>query len=237
MRDPSRRGVASYLSELVVIIVGVLVALAVDRWDGGRRDRALEAEYLQALVADLRSDSIQFAQTYLPALAQKDSALALVAPVVRGAPFTGDTLAFLDAVGLGGRLGSTSIFLLARRTTFDELIATGNLGLIRSAELRAALVAFYADVQVESSRLDARKPNYPMAVHAYYPAELRSRRDKPDVVRAFGVDRALKAFRSPDFEAVMDQELNFLYTAQVVMRDMADRTDTLLRTLEGALNR
>lgn len=36
-------------TEFVVIVVGVLVALAADRWNQGRMDTAAEAEYIARL--------------------------------------------------------------------------------------------------------------------------------------------------------------------------------------------
>jgi hypothetical protein len=152
--------------------------------------------------------------------------------VVRGAPLEADTLAFLEAVSQGGRLGSASALTLARRTTFDELIATGNLGIIRSAALRAALVDYYEQARIQSNRLLARVPDYPLAVHAYYPAELRGDRTLDDV-RAFGVRRAVEGFRSSEFEAVMDQEFNYMYMLRPTFDDFVQATNQLLRRLEG----
>jgi hypothetical protein len=44
------------VAEFLVIVVGVLVALGVDQWVQDRQDRALEAEYLERLLADVRYD-------------------------------------------------------------------------------------------------------------------------------------------------------------------------------------
>lgn len=236
MSGISQGKLGHHVSELVIIILGVLIALAVDQWNDGRRERGLEAAYLEALEGDLRSDSVRYADLFLPALATKDSALSAIAPVIRGAPLRGDTLAFLSTVALGGRLGSAQPTGLARRTTFDELIATGNLSLIRAPSLRAALVDHYNQDQIQASRLKARVPDYPMAVHAYYPAELRGER-APGDVRAFGLRRAVEGFRSPQFEAVMDQEFNYMYLARAVMQSMADETNELLRRVESARER
>ena len=230
MSDGAPRGVPAALRELIVIIAGVLVALGVDNWNDDRRDRALEAQYLSALEADLRSDSVDFQRIFLRALIRKDSALTVIAPVVRGAPLEGDTLAFLDAVGLGGLLGTTSPIVLARRATYDELLASGNLSLLRTAELRSALVEHYMNVDVAMQRLRARVADSPLFVHKYSPAEMRDAKT-PEAIRAFGVRRAVTAFRSPDFEALMDQEINFMHFAEGQIQMGADGTNAILRTV------
>ena len=48
-----RRGVSWFLAEFLVVVAGVLVALAVSAWWQGRLDRQHETEYLQQLDADL----------------------------------------------------------------------------------------------------------------------------------------------------------------------------------------
>ena len=44
--------------EFAVIVLGVLVALGVDGWNQGRKDSALEGDYLQRLEEDVRADWI-----------------------------------------------------------------------------------------------------------------------------------------------------------------------------------
>ncbi len=39
-----------------VLVLGILIALAVDDWMQGRRDARMEREYLQLLVRDLQRD-------------------------------------------------------------------------------------------------------------------------------------------------------------------------------------
>ena len=41
------------LGELIIVVVGVLLALAADRWNTGRLDRASEKAYLLELAVDL----------------------------------------------------------------------------------------------------------------------------------------------------------------------------------------
>jgi hypothetical protein len=231
--EPGRPGLFPMFRELITIIAGVLIALGVDNWNDGRRDRALEAQYLTALEADLRSDSTVLEGTFLPMLARKDSALAAIAPVVRGAPLQGDTLAFLDEVGLGGLMGTKNLFVLTRRATYDELLATGDLSLLRSSELRVALVEHYLNLDVASARMLARIADYPLFVHKYYPAEMREHKTSADI-RAFGVRRALQAFRSPEFQALMDQEINSMYFARSQMENATKETNVMLRRVEEA---
>lgn len=54
--------VAKLSMELVVIILGVLVALAADRWNQTRIDRAVQDAYLARFVREIRADSVRAAE-------------------------------------------------------------------------------------------------------------------------------------------------------------------------------
>ena len=75
---------ARMIGEFTIIVVGVLVALALDQWASSRADRVTEAEYLTALVADLEADEEFLSGAAIPLMALADSALEEVGPVSRG---------------------------------------------------------------------------------------------------------------------------------------------------------
>jgi hypothetical protein len=130
-------------------------------------------------------------------------------------------------------MGTKNLFVLTRRATYDELLATGDLSLLRSSELRVALVEHYMNLDIASARMLARIADYPLFVHKYYPAEMREQKTSADI-RAFGVRRALQAFRSPEFQALMDQEINSMYFAKSQMENAAKATTVMLRRVEEA---
>ena len=56
MKVRRMRRVTRFVSEFVVIVVGVLAALSVDSWRGNRTDRDLERRYLEQIVADCQEN-------------------------------------------------------------------------------------------------------------------------------------------------------------------------------------
>ncbi len=151
--------------EFLVIVVGVLVALAFDQWSSDRDDRVNEIAYLSALATDLSVDSTTYADLLIPEATRARSALAIISPVARGvASIPSDTNAFF-------RLVTTSTFNVTqfgtRRATFDELLATGNLQLIESATLRSSVVSYYETVSLTDNRSAARASGYPGIVRGY----------------------------------------------------------------------
>lgn len=229
---PSARTLARVGGELLIIVVGVLIALAVDQWNQARAERAREGAYLDAILVDLRADSGFVYRTFLPALEQKRAALTAIAPVVRGQrPVPEDTVAFLNSVAMGGRLGASNGLTLGTRATYEELVSTGALSLLRNPTLRMELVEYHVLTQVLSDRLLARTADYPGLVHQFYPGEVREG-DRSEVVRAFGVKRAVDRVRSEEFESVMNSELNYLYFAEPLMENQGQRVTRLIQAVE-----
>ena len=124
--------------ELLLLVFGILIALAVNGWIEDRRDARVEHEYLELLVRDLDRDLavlqevVDFETAQVTAAAQAYHAIRNgVAPQER------------DAIAT--KLGQ----LTARRTlrlsraTYSDLLSTGNLRLIRNGALRDRIVRLY----------------------------------------------------------------------------------------------
>ena len=138
MTDQFRRA-GLLAGEFIIIVVGVLVALAVDQWSQARSDRLLETRYLQRLKADLEFDTTLFARFDSRALSAKAGILRdLLAPDalarLRARPNLVDDLNYSKVVALPTN----------RPATFEELQSTGRLSLIQDTDLRGALSYYYA---------------------------------------------------------------------------------------------
>ena len=129
----NRTSIYSLLAELVVIVVGVLIAIAIDAWIQNLQDSELEQEALASLLTDLER-----AEEIANEMVQRDEAIinAAIEATENG------------ALGLRGQRGSGLQALFAtvpstlRLRTYDELTATGNLRLISDRELRLLLTDF-----------------------------------------------------------------------------------------------
>lgn len=127
------------LVELALLVLGILIALAVNSWIEDRRDARVEHQYLELLARDLDRDlvtldeALRFEQTQAANSAFAYRALygAAVPPDQREA--VAQALAELTARRTL-RLG---------RATYSDLLSTGNLRLIRNAALRDRIVRLY----------------------------------------------------------------------------------------------
>ena len=140
-----RKRSATVTGELLVILVGVVMALAADRWNQGRLDRASAGDYLASLVKDLRADTAALSAELQQAEAREVEARLMLGVVVEKKPID-DPSEFVLAVVNASTYGEP----VQSRETFDDLVETGRLSLIHDQVLRRDLADYYHFVERRS---------------------------------------------------------------------------------------
>jgi hypothetical protein len=225
--------------ETLIIVIGVLIAFAVNDYWSDRQDRQLELQYLKRVHADLKRDEDWVSAYYVGAVSRKMAALDAIAPVVRGMePVPENLETFFSNVTLGGIGGAYPNYFVTA-TTFEDLKATGNLRLIRDASIRGKLNQYNVNYDNQHRRMLARRTGYFMFVHSILPAELRDRFDM-SAINEFGVEHALEKILSHEFQDILNQEYNFAYFIQrvygtyaEVTKNIAEEVDAHIRKLEN----
>jgi hypothetical protein len=133
---PSTRGtVGRLVAEFAVIVLGVLVALAADRWNQSRQDRSASIDFARRLEIELTADSVRFhnqAEQANQAAAQCLSLLHLLS----GSGVEAQAPRLYQDCVIGAPLA------YAGGSTFQEIRNTGALHLL-SPESRQALFDYY----------------------------------------------------------------------------------------------
>ena len=107
------------LGELIIVIAGVLIALAVDQWNSDRMARVEEGEIIEQLISDLNTDVVEY-ELELSDLDEKEASLRRVRSVLASSSESVDDPAgLLRDVIQGANRGWNQT--QARRTTFNEL--------------------------------------------------------------------------------------------------------------------
>ena len=135
--------------EIVVIVVGVLVALAVDEWRSGLTDRSLEPTLLQSLESDLKADSLHLADN-LELIADWRRKTLYLDSVVRFPNLEPDSLRVAEAFDVLAYQWQPML----NRSTFDHLLASGGLSLLRR-EFRNEIQNYYSAYDQQARGLEA----------------------------------------------------------------------------------
>jgi len=130
-------------AEFLVIFVGVVVALAADRWLAAQDQASEAAFYEEQLVRDLRADSALFSQR-MDALADRARGTLVFPQVAAGlvpedSPVAIATVPFFEALGAFEPVAPN-------RDAWDDLVSTGSVSLL-SRGLRQSLSSYYNDLK------------------------------------------------------------------------------------------
>lgn len=144
-----------WVGEFVVIVLGILAAFAVDSWSEERNNQALEQEYLARMKEDLEWDMAEIKETIDASILQGRAATTLLLelndPLADHVPrFRSDRLAAID-FSVAEIPTKRLVWLVARtrtfdprRSTYDELLATGRIIVIADSDMRASVINHYA---------------------------------------------------------------------------------------------
>ncbi len=127
--------------DFVIVVVGIFVGLQVNQWNEDRKDRQLELQYLASLKLDFESDIEELDNAI--ALAQMRSRLfRQIHEAVDTGRIEGDSTEFVWAVFNSMLLNYPSY----TRTTVNDLMSTGNLQLIRDANVKRQIASYYREI-------------------------------------------------------------------------------------------
>jgi len=191
-----------FLFEFVVVVAGVLVALALNAWFQDRQDAKTEASYLARLSGDLER-TIADLTVFTAFETRQIEDAALVQRAIVELPPTEDTARLSDAMS---HLVTRQTMVL-KNSTYLDLVNTGHLSLIQDATLRDAIVDFY---QVTGQRFEVINRNNAYFVDQVYNTNVvmsgliqqRATSNHPQI----GPDTAAMAERlGPDFKLGPDR--------------------------------
>jgi hypothetical protein len=238
MTPPPKRLIAfRAVAEFVVIVIGVLVAFAVDDWATEQENRGEEIQYLEQLATELTRDSAVFTG-FLGGIAAVEPMLQSLHGVASGAsPFPSDTAALLRRLSSGG-LGASR---LGTRAAFDELLSTGSLRLISSANLRSSIVGYYSDKDLAERTGSTAQTDYAAFINNFIlqsPSGIGSRTSRADETGLSALLGQAPGFmRTPGFDAAIVGQQNYLRRLRVALEILLEQDRELIGAIELELRR
>lgn len=152
--------------DFVIVVVGVYVGIEVSNWNEARQEDARAEEYLERIRADLVSDQDAAVARREFWAGVIDYGEAAIRHAETGELYQGSVNKTLLAYYQASQVDPFA----SVSTTYDEMKAAGELGLIRNSELRAKLASYY----VKSNNLQAEHlfrymPRYRVDVRGLMP--------------------------------------------------------------------
>jgi hypothetical protein len=143
--------------EIVLVMIGILLALQVNTWNQNRLLRVEEIEAISRILFDVEGD-VQALDIRIGTLEEKDTSLLRVKSTIENGKVA-DPQSFLNDIIEGSQFGWSQRG--ANRSTYDDLTGAGKLGIIKNAEVRATISAYYNNFLIQQNRIDSRETGYP----------------------------------------------------------------------------
>jgi len=130
------------VGEIVLVVVGILIALSINNWNEERKDRNREQEYLIRLLGDFQEHIEKFS-FFKSLTTMRLAQIELLEDAVRnnkkGIENDWKIIESIEKV-------TWSSYLPVSRNTYVELLSSGKMSLIKSEKLREHLVKYYDEI-------------------------------------------------------------------------------------------
>lgn len=193
------------IGEIILVVIGILIALQINNWNSINNDRQMEKQYLENFMIEMSIDSLFINGYWARTYPKKIEGLELARQFVKYNEKVTDTTAFLNKIGIGGAVSRTSIF--ENKSTYNDIISTGNLRLIQDEKVRNQILYYYTMVNNTISYMDNLRSEYATYVNSINPYDPKGNfvRDKKDSKRAF------ELMKSDTFLSLANNELTYAY--------------------------
>ncbi len=139
---PAGRYFKYAIGEIVLVVIGILIALSINNWNKNRVERQKEKLILAELIVDLK-EQLEVLETYIEIESRyyhhgKDIL-----------SFYASNQTFIGSDSINAKLNSLIVRKTFNpiRTTFQELIATGTIGILQDKSTKRKIIQYYNELE------------------------------------------------------------------------------------------
>ncbi|NBC05343.1 MAG: hypothetical protein GVY20_16790 [Bacteroidetes bacterium] len=180
------------IGEILLVVIGILIALQVNNWNEDRKDQQLTVQYLMSLREDLREDFIMLNAGYDFAYSDSIRLASQISRIKKNDAHP-DTVKKIVLFEYVPQFRNPRPF---NRKTYRALISTGDIGLLDN-ELTERLMQLVKDQDVRNGLMET-------ANSGYGPAYLSMSHDFPMSGMPFSESRAAETYESINTSELLD---------------------------------
>jgi hypothetical protein len=158
------------IGEIVLVVIGILIALQINNWNEQRKERKLEVIYIDRILDDLEEEET-FLQSYI------DYNMKVNKYAIKAISYFENPEIAMENPNQGLiDLYQASQYMDARATasTYKELNASGQINILRNQKLRLSLINFYELDWINSGVIDL--PNkYRESLRSFMPSDIQKK--------------------------------------------------------------
>ncbi len=131
------------IGEIVLVVIGILIALQINLWNEGRKENNLKNTYVSRLISDIRQDTIDI-RAKREWLEEAQKIIENTMHVLNNETFTDKNMQVIESYFDKG--WSTRIPLF-NENTYKDLSQTGNMSILKSTEIRNNIIQYYSHIE------------------------------------------------------------------------------------------
>lgn len=222
------------IGEILLVMIGILLAIQVNNWNENRKNNKLKINYLKRLQSDLTKDSISI-NTQFKILNLK----AIILTTIQKGELDSVEY-FVSKKYTRGIFVTRSIYPAhINTTTFDDLLSTGNIGILKNLELRESIIDYYNLAKRQEKILNNNLSNWANVVSKLIPGEMgmnaRSGQKKPTQSQIKTLKENLR-LNLEEIKPVINGELNHTGLQYTYNKRSEESCNKLLEMVKEDLN-
>jgi hypothetical protein len=216
------------IGEIVLVVIGILIALSINNWNTQNLDRISEADYLKRLSNDLVTDTLNFSSTVETTLVKQEALGNLLTLFKKDQLKTIDSINLLKTVFRGRFLSFAHPKV--NSGTFEELKNTGRFKQIKSTLLRTAITNYYFRREHHYQRIEGKrlKPSYGDEIDKFIPGLKRIDNDISYRTDLVSHKEIINRINKPEFKKIVVSEFNLaIFMYEIQKRGLEDSKNLL----------
>jgi hypothetical protein len=159
---PAGRYLLYAVGEIVLVVIGILIALSINNWNENIKNKSLETNYLIRIIKDLDNDILEYERTSELASERNKRVLFLEQAIKDSQLIKTSPDYFIKSIAYAGYTYRPAI----SNHSFVELKSSGRLELINNEELRVSIAKYY-DFEFSYSQFEFIKEDVQLKYNEY----------------------------------------------------------------------
>jgi hypothetical protein len=150
------------IGEIILVVIGILIALSINNWNENLKNKKLETSYLKRIYKDLDNDLLDYEGTSELARERNERVLFLEQAVKDKQLVEKSPDYFIKSIAYAGYTYRPAI----SNHSFEELKSSGRLELINNEDLRISIAKYY-DFEFSYSQFEFIKEDVQLKYNEY----------------------------------------------------------------------
>jgi len=189
------------IGEIVLVVIGILIALSINNWNTKNIDSQKEKEYLSNLIEDIETQRIIVGKQIKHESDMRSSSEKAIHLLNSDNIDTDSLNSYLTTI--------TRKTFVINDPTFQDLKTSGNILLIRNNELRNKIISFYQNLEYSALVIEVSNETNISKFREYIVQNsLVDMNYRDSLTVAGGVDFTLKTTKAPWAKKIQEDKLN-----------------------------